>query len=66
MKLIFEMIDGTPYLYGESNKHHKIVEPKRAGDSKKIDPKVLEHNCAVEAHGSNFYMVFDLKKKVRC
>jgi hypothetical protein len=66
MKLIFEMIDGRPYLYLEDGKHHRRVEPRRAemNGGSRLNPTMLDEECWLGAsqYGDNFYFVFDVKK----
>jgi hypothetical protein len=59
MKLVVSNINGSTYAYFESEKHHKVVEPKRGGQ--RLDPEKLDHECDLSAY-RNSYFVIDVKK----
>lgn len=62
-KLIFEMIDGRPYVYTEDLDHHRHVDGRRRSERPKLDPKLLDRECWANHHGDNYYMVFDVVVK---
>ncbi len=62
MKLIFEMKNGTPYLYREENSHFNLLEANKARTSEKLDANVIDEECDLTCYPDNFYMVFEIKK----
>ena len=59
MKLIFEMVEGIPYLYLETEKHFKQVESQRVN---LVTPEELDDNCNLDSYGENFHIIFELKE----
>jgi len=59
MKAIFEMVDGSPYLYVESEKHFKKLEFSRT--SPLVTIKDLNNQCDLTHYGDNFHVVLNLK-----
>lgn len=62
MKLIFEMINGTPYLYTETESHFESVKHQR--QSKQIDLKEIVRECDMSRiEDEDFHIVVDLYEK---
>lgn len=64
MKLIVENNEFGCYAYVESEKHYKVVEPKRAKEAGIIRRRLsdLNEECNLD-HFPNSYFVFNITKK---
>lgn len=64
MKLIIENNEFGAYAYVETEKHHKVVEPKRAAENGVIRRQIsdLNEECNLK-HFPNSYFVFSIVKK---
>lgn len=59
MKLIVEQKNGSVFVYRESEKQYREIEPERG--TPQLDPKLLDNDCNICDLG-DFHMVFNLKR----